>query len=97
MFSFLYTSGASFLSSFISAAEHQDEAATMIEICGDAEVKKVTFEAVRIGRDEPLEFLQVSYLILSWSKQTSVEVIHASCMWKLDHSAGASYVKCKLT
>ena len=33
----------------------------MVEICGDAEVKKATFEAVRIGRDEPLEFLQVSY------------------------------------
>ena len=64
----------------------------MIEICGDAEVKKATFEAVRIGRDEPLEFLQVSYLILSWSRQTRVEVIHASCRWKLNHSAGASYV-----
>ena len=62
----------------------------MVEICGDAEVKKATFEAVRIGRDEPLEFLQVSYLILSWSRQT--RVIHVSCRWKLDHSAGASYV-----
>ena len=32
----------------------------MIETCGDAEVKKAVSEAVRVVRDECLEFLNVS-------------------------------------
>ena len=58
--SFFYTSGASFLSSFISAARKQEKAA-MIEMCGKIEVKKATFEAVKVETHESLEFLKVSH------------------------------------
>ena len=61
MFRFLlfFTRGASFLRSFISAAKQQEET-TVIETCGDAEVKKAVSEAVRVVKDEYLEFLNVS-------------------------------------
>ena len=60
VFFFFYTSGASFLSSFISAGRKQEEAA-MIEICGKNEVKKAIFEAVKVETHESLEFLEVSH------------------------------------
>lgn len=56
---FVYTRGANFRSSFISAAKKQEEA-KMIEICGVSEAKKAVFEAVRAERHECLEFLNVS-------------------------------------
>ena len=57
--SHFYTSGASFLSSFISAAKNHEEE-PLIKMCGDVEVKTAVFEAVRIERPKSLEFLAVS-------------------------------------
>ena len=58
-----YLRGASFLSSFISAARKREEAAAaMIQICGDNAVKKAVFEAVEgVERPETLDFLRVSH------------------------------------
>ena len=56
-----YLRGASFLSSFISAARKREEATAMIQICGDSAVKKAVFEAVGgVERHESLDFLRVS-------------------------------------
>ena len=56
-----YLRGASFISSFISAARKCEEAAAIVQICGDNAVKKAVFEAVEgVERSESLDFLRVS-------------------------------------